>query len=160
MKIIFWYFSKIFPLSFRPLCSSGRGGRTTWTRPPYLFHRPWVTMHCLSLSFFSSFLSSLRTRSAALPLSVLCACVGGAWCKGKVKGQCSVTVGEQKSGYEVPGSLSLSLSIRHSSFLCYRLVTQLQQIVCKLMAHIWLRKKLSTGLADWYLFLLAAVRRK
>jgi hypothetical protein len=37
---------------------------------------------------------------------VLYSRVGGAWCKGKVKGHCSVTVGEQESGNEVPGSFS------------------------------------------------------
>jgi hypothetical protein len=91
---------------------------------------------CLSVPFFSSFLPFVRTRSACLPQFVLCARVGGAWRKGKVKGQCSVTVEEQKSVFEVPGSLSL----RHNCFLWYRFVTQFQQLVWKRMAQIWLRK--------------------
>ena len=38
---------KRFPHNCRPLYSSARDGRTTWTRPPYLRYRPWVTIHCV-----------------------------------------------------------------------------------------------------------------
>jgi len=111
---------------------------------------------CLSVSFFSSFLSSVRIRSANLPQFVLYARVGGAWRKEKVKGQCSVTVGEQKSRYEVPGSLSLS-----GTTLFFGI--DLSHNCSSSFGNEWLRfgcEKSSRGVAEWHLFFLAAVRRK
>jgi hypothetical protein len=82
----------------------------------------------------------------AVPQFVLYARVGEAWCKGKVKGHCSVTVGEQKSVYEVPGSLPTATPF---------FGIDLSHIYGTSFGREWRRfgcEKSSAGIADWYFF--------